>query len=291
MADPTPIAIVERLTPKDAKTLLVRNSHNRNLRKGRVAALAEAMRRGEWELNGESIKIGADGGLIDGQHRLQAIVESETPIDVLVVRNLTVAVQDTVDTGRRRRLADILTVEGYTDAHGLAAALNILHRYRMGTRLDYSPASAPSATQALALLEAEPHIRDSVRVGRNVTKEIGGPIGVFSAFHRVFLVVDPEPAEDFFARLKSGAELNRDDPVLRLRNQITRPRKDRGYTQSPHHIAALTVKAFNLRREGRTISSLFYRANEKFPVVDPPSLRLMHELKDQSLATDGAIQG
>jgi hypothetical protein len=271
MTDPIPKATVERLRPESAKALLVRNSHNRNLRKARVSALAEAMRRGEWELNGESIKLGVDGTLLDGQHRLQAIVEAKVPVEVLIVRNLAPAVQDTVDTGRRRRLADILMVEGYTDANGLAAALSILHRYRVGSRLDYSHANAPSAAQALALIEDEPNIRQSVRVGRNVTKEIGGPIGVFSALHHVFCEIDPDPADDFFARLKSGAELDRNDPVLRLRNQITRPRKDRGYTQSPHHIAALTVKAFNLRRAGRGVSALLYRANEKFPTVEPPS--------------------
>lgn len=270
MARNSPTAAVERLSPKSAKALLEANTRNRNLRKARVSAFAEAMRRGEWELNGESVKVARDGTLLDGQHRLQAVVEAEKSIDVLVVRDLPAAAQDTVDTGRRRRLADILMVEGYSDASALAAALNILHRYRLGVRLDYSQANAPSPAQALALVEAEPEIRDSVRVGRNVTKVIGGPIGVFSALHHVFVSSDPGPAQDFFARLKNGAELERNDPLLRLRNQIIRPRKDRGYTQSPHHIAALTIKTFNLRRAGRTVEVLIYRSTEKFPTVDPP---------------------
>jgi hypothetical protein len=230
------------------------------------------MKRGEWELNGESIKVAEDGSLLDGQHRLQAVVESGKSIQVLVVRNLPLRAQDTVDTGRRRRLADILMVEGYTDASALAATVNILHRYRIGARLDYSQANAPTPAQALAIVQAEPQIRDSVRVGRNVTKVIGGPIGVFAALHLVFIETDPEPAEDFFTSLKSGAELDRGDPLLRLRNQVVRPRKDRGYTQSPHHIAALTIKAFNLRRAGRRVEVLLYRSNEAFPVVDPQGL-------------------
>jgi hypothetical protein len=230
------------------------------------------MRRGEWELNGESIKVAEDGSLLDGQHRLHAVVESGKSIQVLVVRNLPAGAQDTVDTGRRRRLADILMVEGYTDASALAATVNILHRYRIGARLDYSQLNAPTPAQALSIVEAEPHIRDSVRVGRNVTKVIGGPIGVFAALHLVFVETDPEPAEDFFTGLKSGAELDRRDPLLRLRNQIVRPRKDRGYTQSPHHVAALTIKAFNLRRAGRTVEALLYRSNENFPEVDPQGL-------------------
>src|ERR1700761_996246 len=95
-----PSAEVERLSPKSAKALLKGNVHNRNLRKARVSSLAEAMKRGEWELNGESIKVAEDGSLLDGQHRLQAVVESGKSIQVLVVRNLPSDAQDTVDTGR-----------------------------------------------------------------------------------------------------------------------------------------------------------------------------------------------
>jgi hypothetical protein len=272
MSKPTPTASVERLTPKAATALLERNFHNRNLRKARVASLVEAIQRGEWELNGESIKVASDDTLIDGQHRLQAIAEAGKPVKVLVVRNLPLAAQDTVDTGRRRRLADILMVEGYSDPSALAAAINILHRYRIGVRLDYSQINAPSAAQALALIEAEPHIRESVRTARNVTKQIGGPLGVFSALHHVFFELDPDPAEDFFRRLQTGDELRKGDPLLHLRNQVVRPRKDRGYTQSPHHVAALTIRAFNLRRAGREVEVLLYRANQKFPAVDPPGL-------------------
>ncbi len=272
MAKATPIASVERITPKGAIALLERNSHNRNLRKARVAALVDAIKRGEWELNGESIKIALDDTLIDGQHRLQAIAEAGKPVKVLVVRNLPLAAQDTVDTGKRRRLADILMVEGYSDPSALAAAINILHRYRTCVRLDYSQLNAPSAAQALTLIEAEPHLRESVRVARNVTKQIGGPLGVFSALHHVFFEVDPDPTEDFFRHLQTGHELKKKDPLLHLRNQVVRPRKDRGYTQTPHHVAALTIRAFNLRRAGREVEVLLYRANQEFPMVAPPGL-------------------
>jgi hypothetical protein len=264
---------VEHISPDVARALLADNDHNRNMRPPRVAQLAEAMKRGEWELNGETIKIAADGTLLDGQHRLQAVVESGIGIDTLVMRGLPFAAQDTVDTGRRRRLADVLAIEGLADSHALGAAVSMLHRFRTGQRIDYAHGSAPSAQQALELIGTDPGIQDSVRKARRVTKAVGGPIGVFSALHYLFLEIDPGPADEFFDRLADGVELAEGDPALHLRNQLARPRVDRNYAQSPYNIAALTIKAFNLRRAERSIELLSFRANEKFPSIDPPTLK------------------
>ncbi len=269
-ATESPSLAVERITPTIAQELLEANHHNRNMRPPRVAQMAEAMRRGEWVLNGETIKVAEDGTLLDGQHRLQAVVDSGVEIETMVMRELPMAVQDTVDTGRRRRLSDILAIEGRSDSHALGAALSMLHRMRTGKRIDYSHSGAPSPQQALDLLKAEPQIEESVKVARRVTKAVGGPIGVFSALHRIFEDLDPGPANEFYERLADGAALDKGDPLLSLRNQLARPRRDRNYSQSPHTIAALTIKAFNLRRAGRSVEVLAFRKAEKFPTVEPP---------------------
>jgi hypothetical protein len=261
---------LERITPELAARLLEGNHHNRNLRKGRVRQLADAIGRGEWELNGQTIKISQDDLLIDGQHRLQAVVESGIPIESLVIRGLPPEAQDTVDTGRKRRLADILRIEGYHDTYVLAAVVNILHRYRNGFRIDYSQVNAPSSKQALELIESVPDIAESVRAARRVNKAIGGPIGIIGALHCVFYEIDPEPTEDFFAGLVEGDQ-QKGDPLQRFRNQLIRPRKDRGYMQSPATVAGLMIKAFNLRRAGRRVDLLTFRRNEKLPEVDPPA--------------------
>lgn len=258
---------IERISPDDAKRLLEGNHHNRNLRMPRVAQLAGAIARGEWELNGETIKVAYDGSLIDGQHRLQAIIEADTGIQTVVVRGLPAEAQDTVDTGRRRRLADVLAIEGYADAFAVAAAVNVLHRYRSGFRIDYSHSNAPSTQQALDLIAETPEIEDSVKVARRVTKRIGGPIGVFAALHCEFLDVDVDTTERFFDGLAVGANLGKRDPVLQLRDQIMRSRKDPSYMQSPYHVAGLTIKAFNLKRGGRRVDVLSFKSTEQFPPI------------------------
>ena len=259
---------VETISPDMAQEILAANGHNRNMRSPRVAQLAEVMRRGEWILNGETIKVATDGTLLDGQHRLQAVVDSGATIETLVMRGMSLETQDTVDTGRRRRLADILAIEGHTDSHALGASLSMLHRFRTGKRIDYSHTGAPSPKQALDLLEHEPQIRDSVREARRVTKQVGGPVGVFASLHCLFLEIDEEATKDFFDRLADGVGLAKDDPVLHLRNQLVRPRTERTYAQSANHIAALTIKAFNLRRAGRKIDLLSFKKTEKFPAIE-----------------------
>lgn len=263
-----PSLSVEIVSPENARELLSGNTRNRNLRAARVTQLVEALRRGEWVLNGETIKVATDGTLIDGQHRLQAVVDSGVPIETLVMRDLPIEIQDTVDTGRRRRLADILAIEGNSDSHALGAALSMLYRFRNGKRIDYSHAGAPSPQQALELLKREPGIRESVREARRVTKHTRGPIGIFSALHYLFMEVDPVAATEYFDRLADGAELGKGDPLLHLRNQLLRPKTDRTYVQSPTTLAALMIKAFNLRRAGRKVDLLSFKKTEKFPTID-----------------------
>lgn len=261
-----PVPKVETITPEVAMALLAANTHNRKLRRAHVESLAATISSGEWTLNGATVKVANDGMLIDGQHRLEAVVLAGRSIETVVVRGLRASSQETVDTGRRRQLADVLAIEGYPDSRALSAAANVLYRYRVGAR-DITRGIGPTPEQALALLEGAPDLVDSVRVARAVATKIGGPVGVFAALHSVFSKADPVPTVVFFEDLKMGARLEVGDPVLHLRDLIQRPRKDRHYSHTPYYIAALTIKAFNYRREKRTIGLLSFRANERFPVV------------------------
>jgi hypothetical protein len=259
---------IERITPARAQELLGSNQRNRNLRPGLVNELAAAMERGEWELNGETIKVAEDGTLIDGQHRLQAVVDSGVAIDTVIVWDLLPEAQDTIDVGRRRRLADVLAIEGYSDPAALAAALNVLHRIRTRHRLDGSRAGAPSPQQALLLLARVPTLPDSVCVARTVTKEIGGPIGVFAALHCEFRAINARAADDFFDQLAVGARLEVTDSVWHLRRRMIRANLERTYTPPSAQVAALTIKAFNFYRKRSAIEGLVFRAKDPFPEID-----------------------
>ncbi|MDQ2738234.1 MAG: hypothetical protein M3Y35_06395, partial [Actinomycetota bacterium] len=65
---------VQSITPKKAAEYLEANTANRPLSTAVVKSFAEAMTRGDWMVTHQGIAFGSGGVLVDGQHRLAAIV-------------------------------------------------------------------------------------------------------------------------------------------------------------------------------------------------------------------------
>jgi hypothetical protein len=103
----------ELITPQMALYYLSFNfENNRSLSNANVNNLALAMRLGKWEL-GEAIKFDKNGILRDGQHRLQAVVESNTPVKFIVIRGYEPSVSMILDRGKTRNLKDLSTIKEY----------------------------------------------------------------------------------------------------------------------------------------------------------------------------------
>lgn len=96
------------VTPAMAKEFLKKNNANRTVRTRTVSALASAIQRGEWKLSHQAIAFDPDGNLLDGQHRLLAIVESGRTVPCLLALNADPNTFDVLDIGVRRNNADII---------------------------------------------------------------------------------------------------------------------------------------------------------------------------------------
>lgn len=68
------------ITPELAEGLLAMNTENRRLRPSHVAYLARAIERGEWQMPPDAIMVSDSGKLLNGQHRLTAVVRSGKPV-------------------------------------------------------------------------------------------------------------------------------------------------------------------------------------------------------------------
>lgn len=111
------------ITPEMAQETLKRNTLNRTVRRKTVASYAAAMQAGMWKENGEPIIIGHDNILIDGQHRLLAIVASGKTLRMLVAFDVDPSTRDTVDGGLRRTNGDVLSIEGITNGPRVSACI------------------------------------------------------------------------------------------------------------------------------------------------------------------------
>ena len=102
---------VETITPGEARQILEGNENNRRLNMATVDYYRRQIENGVWQINGESIKLDDRGYLLDGQHRLLAIVKANKPVTTLVVRGLSSEAFKTIDAGKSRSMSDYLKIE------------------------------------------------------------------------------------------------------------------------------------------------------------------------------------
>lgn len=98
--------IVELITPERATELLKLNTRNRRIRTKHVLNMSRQMERGEWRVTHQPIAISSDGALLDGQHRLAAVVKCGLPVKMSVAYGVSPDIFGTIDVGAIRDTRD-----------------------------------------------------------------------------------------------------------------------------------------------------------------------------------------
>jgi hypothetical protein len=108
---------IEVITPDDAKRYLaMRPPNQRPISRDFVLKYADVMSRGGWELTHQGIAFDADGRLIDGQHRMAAVLKSGATAEFMVFRYREVGNSMLViDSGKARSVADKLVILGLVE--------------------------------------------------------------------------------------------------------------------------------------------------------------------------------
>lgn len=107
---------VEMITPEKAKSILEKNTINRKLDQRRVSFYSEQMLKGNWVLTHEGIALDKFGRLIDGQHRLSGIVESNVAQNMLVTYNMSEDVITKINKGKSRSITDDFNIKNIKNA-------------------------------------------------------------------------------------------------------------------------------------------------------------------------------
>jgi hypothetical protein len=108
-----PHNVVLEVSPELASQWLSENnSHNRKLVEAHVERLAHEMKAGRWQLTHQGIAFSTKGVLLDGQHRLWAIVMSETTVPMRVFLNQPEETLGAIDSIRARTNDEIITLAG-----------------------------------------------------------------------------------------------------------------------------------------------------------------------------------
>lgn len=102
----------ELVTPEKAKEYLAANCVNRKIRQDRVRALTRDILGDAWKETHQGIAFDTEGKLIDGQHRLTAIVNANKAVYMDVARGVEHEAGAYVDSGIARRYTDAIVFDG-----------------------------------------------------------------------------------------------------------------------------------------------------------------------------------
>ncbi|QCX81186.1 hypothetical protein C9F11_38015 [Streptomyces sp. YIM 121038] len=260
-----PTAVVITITPELAQQLLKRNTRNRKLRERAVSDYARDITAGNWSLNGEALKLSANGDVLDGQHRLHAVIEAGVPVDMFVVIGLDPAAQETMDSGRKRSTADVLALRSEENATTLAAVLRRVWAWQNGDHR-FKGRQSPTTAECAALLEAHPELRRSAEIANRVRSSFPHiPQSVLGTCHHLFNAIDADECAWFFQRVADGAELPLGHPVLALRTRVTSERLD-SVRLSEDRFMAYLIRTWNAVREGRELTRLMHKPGTEIPM-------------------------
>lgn len=177
---------VKRITPDVAKALMEGNKKNRRFSKPYAKRLAAEMRAGIWHETHQGIAIDKDGYIVDGQHRLAAIIESGVPQTMVVTTDLEPDSYKYIDIGKRRNAADRLREDPK-----VADVASFIVRMTDGT----------AAASRISRLEA---VRDMVRDTAMYVKEVfphkQQPFGSAGARAAFVIAIDALDADQEYAQ-------------------------------------------------------------------------------------------
>lgn len=251
---------VEEVAPGVALAWLEANTQNRKVRQSRVDQYARDMAAGNWKRTGETIKFAADGRLLDGQHRLWAVVEADVPVCVDIVRGLDPDTQSYMDTGVARTAADDLGMRGERNSPVLSAAARLGALAESHRLFRDHTTQLSSHAEIYEWLREHPGLRDSVAfVDCGKPKKVALPPSVKAYAHYRFAGLDPEDADGFFNALGALVNLPEGSPILALASRLRTLREQR-QKRDPAVLLALAFRGWNAWRAGRSMSLIPLKA-------------------------------
>ena len=221
------------------------------------------------------MKIAKDGAVLDGQHRLKACVDTGISFETILIEGLPPETQDTMDTGKSRSLADILSIRGEKSANGVAALIKrfilIERTGKLAVGFVSTVGSQLTLTnhECLAWFDQNQWVRDYVIPGKLIgryTPMSGATAGVLM---RTFSTIDVDDSNFFWDRVQDGVALDVGHPILTLRTSFRALENDLRGERNQTYMAALTIKAWNAYREGSELSLLRWRVGGAKPEAFP----------------------
>jgi len=248
----------ELVTPELAESYMKMNTFNRPLNVRRIAAIVNAMDRGEWVDNGDAIRFSKTGALLDGQHRLAAIIKTGVAQNYVVISDLDDDVFTTIDTGKPRNTSDVFAISGirnYTTAAAITRAF--LSWQKMGNPFDMPPERRPSNDEVLTAYQNDARFEKATSfiVGHKWLRNY------MSASICGFVYLSALHADEESEMTSFLTEMNEPSPtpksnVPRLLREKLIENRASVRRLNAETVLALVIRSYKSYREGKTLKLL-----------------------------------
>lgn len=281
---------MEDITPATALVFLENNTRNRKITRSRVALYAKDMEQGKWQNNGDAIRFSEAGDLIDGQHRLHAVIKSGLTFqDAIVIRGIADGAMKTIDSGFSRTNSAVMSME-----FGIPSRLSLLISSAISYRLNYEAGRAINTTTGLSTST----IMEYYKLNMSDADEIAGVVDLYpkarcviskSRLVGLFMILyfagsrtEKRKAliDGFLQRTMLGNNLAMGTTEYSLNTVLTR-NKSATAKYSTDYIMKMSIRAWNSIQRGYgsvSESNIRPRADAGHPVVIP-NLKIKEDVK------------
>lgn len=279
----------EHIHSHGAAALLEKNRRNRHFMPSLSMRYVADMEDGLWQTTHEGIAFDEEDNLIDGQHRLQAVVDSGVSVWFLVTRGLPKSAIEVINRGKIRTLAHALQIMGYE--HSDHRTIAIARRMFLGPATYCGFEAARSSTKthtpsdSLMRQFIDKNL-EAILFVNQCFKKTRGPAAVAAAMANAYYHADTERLARFpFAmadEIEKEAQLPGDKSARCLRRVIDTGRHLAGAQGS----AVMYRKAQNAIRaylEMVDLTKLCESDEDLFPL---PLERMVHRASSERVVPD-----
>lgn len=258
------------ISPDKAAELMARNENNRSIKQIKIDQYARDMMDGAWNPDASDIKFDRDGKLIDGQNRLLACIQSDTPFPTLVRTGLDPVAFNFIDTGAVRTTGDVFKRAGVNDYNVVASAVSLRTRYEsiLAAGQTLVEKRLPlTRHQALEYLSEHPQVEKFAGLGRSMGSTAPGiQRAVWLSSLSMFAERDEDATRRFAAQFIAGEPVPQLVALMRYAMSTSpsavRANAMRYKNPGLRHLTAV-VKTWNAVRQDRELPKLVIREDEK----------------------------
>ena len=259
----------ELITPSRAKELLEANINNRRVKNEVVNRYAQDILAGRWkEDTGEVIKISKSGIVLDGQHRLYAIVKANIHVFLHIGYGIDDSVSDVLDTGSARSSSDLFVFNGIKNDTSIPSIIKKYYKFKNNIFADKLDKTLTNAQVLIEYRKNEDLWQDIANKSQNWYNSFAKILSqsILGGFYSTFKEIDPEIANKFMNELCTGINIS-NDTIRILKNKLIQDKvSNKKISTTLKRI--FIIKTWNCFIQGTELKRLsFDNENESYPKI------------------------